>query len=315
MKYAFVMDPLERIKPWKDTTYFLMLAAYQRGHQVCYFDQRSLWLKHDRACAQVRWVDIHVVDPGYTIGAQTESDLSEMDVVWIRTDPPFDRRYFYTTLLLDNLPATTRVVNCPSGIRNWNEKLAALYYPEFTPKTLVTNERDRIRDFSTSLFDSDSSGRVTIKPIDGFGGKGIVFYNAAGNSDENSDELLDVATQNGQHWVVVQEYLAAANYGDKRILLLNGDPLGAILRVHAEGVELNNLDAGGVAHPAELDAQDLKICAAMKPGLIEQDIFFAGIDIIGGMLIEVNVTSPTGLQELCGFHGKDYHNQIIAALE
>ena len=146
--------------------------------------------------------------------------------------------------------------------------------------------------------------------MDGFGGKGIVFYQPG-----DDIEILHQSTRNGSHWVIAQEYLTAASEGDKRILLLNGEPLGGILRVHADGVELNNLDAGGTANPTELTERDLEICAAMKPGLIEQGVFFAGIDIIGGMLIEVNVTSPTGLQELSRFSDTPFHHQIIEALE
>jgi len=222
-----------------------------------------------------------------------------MDAVWIRTDPPFDRRYFYATLLLDYLPATTRVVNRPSGIRNWNEKLAALHYPQFAPATLVTNDAARLDAFAKQ------HGRIVIKPVDGFGGKGIVFYGGDGDA-----ATIDTAGR----WVIAQQYLPAARDGDKRILLLDGEPLGAILRVHADGEELNNLDAGGSAHPAELDSSDREICAALKPGLIEQGIRFAGIDIIGGRLIEVNVTSPTGLQELCRFTGENHHHRIVEAL-
>ncbi len=307
MKHAFIMDPLEKVKPWKDTTYFLMLAAASRGHRVCHLDQLSLKLVHNRVHARVAWLEIRD-DPQRPFvpldREECDLDLSEIDVVWIRTDPPVDRRYLYTTLLLDHLPPTTRVLNRPSAIRDWNEKLAALRYPDLTPPTLVSNEVDAIEQFSRTV------GRITIKPIDGFGGKGIVFYDAAADP-----ATLDAATRNGRHWVVAQQYLPAARQGDKRILLLNGEPLGAILRVHAEDGELNNLDAGGVAHPAQLDRRDGEICATMKSGLIEQGVFFAGIDIIGGMLIEVNVTSPTGLQELCRFDGADYHHRIIAALE
>ena len=185
MKHAFIMDPLEKVKPWKDTTYFLMLAAAQRGHRVCCLEQRALWLAHDRPRAQVTWLEIREDHARpFNVLEEAECDLSEMDAVWIRTDPPFDRRYLYTTLLLDNLPATTRVLNRPAGIRNWNEKLAALHYPEFTPQTLVSNDRDRIKEFSRAV------GRVAIKPVDGFGGKGIVFYDAA-DEETNTDAAVD----------------------------------------------------------------------------------------------------------------------------
>ena len=305
MRHAFIMNALETVKAWKDTTYFLMRACVERGHRVGYLDQRSLWLKHNQLHANITWVDVHDDhDKPFTILESASLNLGEVDVVWIRTDPPFDRRYFYTTLLLDYLPERTRVLNRPSGIRNWNEKLAALLYPEFTPKTVVTNDVDEIKAMA------GRHQRIIIKPIDGYGGKGIVFYNAG----EREQVIVD-ATHQGSHWVIAQAYLQTAAEGDKRILLLNGEPLGGILRLHAEGVELNNLDMGGSANPVELDQRDLEICAAMKAGFIDQGVFFAGIDIIDGMLIEVNVTSPTGLQELSQFNQTAYHHQIIATLE
>jgi glutathione synthase len=305
MKHAFIMNPLDAVKAYKDTSYFLMLACVQRGHAVCHLDQRDLWLDHDRLHGRICWLDVNDDhDNPFTVIRSENIAMESLDAIWVRTDPPFDRTYFYTTLLLDYLPASTRVINRPSGIRNWNEKLAALHFPEFTPHTLVTNHVDDIRDMAGKF------NRITIKPVDGFGGKGIIFFSMG----DDEGQLLET-THQSRHWVVVQEYLPAATEGDKRILLLDGKPLGGILRVHAEGVELNNMDAGGTANPTKLSQRDLEICAAVKAGLIEQGVIFAGIDIIGGMLIEVNVTSPTGLQELCRFSGIDYHHQIVAALE
>lgn len=302
MKHAFIMDPPGQVRAHKDTTYFLMLAAAERGHRVCSLAQDALRLDGGRVRAEVTWMQVGADHARpFTVLERGDCDLGGMDAVWIRTDPPFDRRYFYATLLLDYLPATARVINRPSGIRNWNEKLAALHYPQFAPATLVTNDAARIMAFAKK------HGRIAVKPVDGFGGKGIAFYNAG------DDAAAIKSIVGAGRWVVAQEYLPAARDGDKRILLLDGEPLGAILRVHADGEELNNLDAGGSAHPAELDAFDNEICAALKPGLLDQGIFFAGIDIIGGRLIEVNVTSPTGLQELCRFSGEDYHHRIVEA--
>ncbi len=306
MRQAFIMDPLDQVKPWKDTTYFLMLAATERGHQTCYLDQRSLSLQHNHLCGEVTWLNVNKDHQRPFDVIQTEHvEMSTMDAVWLRTDPPFDRRFFYTTLLLDFLPAKTRVLNQPQGVRNWNEKLSALLYPQLTPATLVTNSSKQIIEFSRQ------QGRVTIKPIDGYGGKGIFFY------DQSSDDptALNEATHQGQHWVIAQQYLSAAAQGDKRILLLEGEPLGAILRLHAEGVELNNLDAGGTAYKAELTGRDNEICQALKPGLLEQGGYFVGIDIIGDMLVEVNITSPTGLQELSQFNDEPYHHRIMENLE
>jgi len=305
MQHAFIMDPLEGVKSWKDTTWFLMKACQERGHRVCYLDQRSMWLDHDQLYAKVQWVrTVDDRDNPFEIESEEAIALSQTDAVWLRTDPPFDRRYFYTTLLLDRLPASTRVLNRPQGVRNWNEKLAALEFPEFTPQTVISNSAGEIKRFA------EEQGKLTVKPIDGFGGKGIVFYEIG-----DDEAILEQATHQGRHWVVAQEYLPEASAGDKRILMLEGEVLGGILRMHADGAELNNLDQGGSAHPVELNEHDLNICAALTPKLIEQGIFFVGIDIIGDKLIEVNVTSPTGLQELCRFHDKQYHHQIIAALE
>lgn len=306
MKHAFIMDPLETVKPWKDTSYFLMLAAFERGHQVCYLDQRDLYLNHDQLMAQVTWLQVNDDhDQPFEVIEHVSVNMAEMGVVWLRTDPPFDRRYFYTTLLLDFLPNSVRIVNRPDGVRDWNEKLSAIHFPEHTPKTCVSNKTAEIKQFASQL------ERITIKPVDGFGGKGIFFY----SQGVESEALLDKATHNGAHWVIAQEYLPAAKEGDKRILMVEGEPIGAILRVHAKGQELNNMDMGGEAVPTELDTDDLAICAAVKPQLIARGVFFVGIDVIGGKLIEINVTSPTGLQELSKFSGVAHHHNMIQRLE
>ena len=305
MKHAFIMDPLESVKPWKDTTYFLMLGARERGHEVCYLDQNSLSLVHDALWANVVWVDVRDDhDRPFEEIRSAFMPLAQTDVVWLRTDPPFDRRYFYTTLLLDFLPDHVQIVNRPQGVRDWNEKLAALVFPDFTPATRVTNQVDEIKRFA------QEQGRITVKPVDGFGGKGIVFYEPG-----QDDQILHSATVDGGHWVIAQAYLKEASAGDKRILLLNGEPLGGILRMHADGVELNNLDAGGTAHPVELNSRDLEICAAVKQPMIDNGIIFSGIDVIGDSLIEVNVTSPTGLQELSRFSDHAFHHDILQSME
>ena len=307
MKIAFLMDPLESVKAYKDTTYYLMLAAYERGNEVFYFNQATMQagIHGVRAIVSKLKVDSSIEQP-FTVLEKVSTDLSVMDVIVVRTDPPFDRAYLYSTLLLDLVGSNTQVINRPSGIRNWNEKLAALHFPEFTPDTLVTNNAEEILDFVSR------HNRVTLKPVDGHGGEGIEFLD---KQDTAAKRKIDEGTQSGRHWVIVQEYLEAAQQGDKRILLVDGNPIGGVLRVHAEGEELNNLDRGGQAVPTELVEVDYEICAAIKPGLVEQGIFFSGIDVIGGKLIEVNVTSPTCLQELCQFSGIQHHHNIIEKLE
>jgi glutathione synthase len=305
LKHVFIMDPLGSVKSWKDTTYFLMKACRERDHEVGYADPAWLSLHHDRLHARVQWLEVNDSrEQPFTLLDDTAVALEEVDVVWLRTDPPFDRRYLYTTLLLDFLPESTRVVNRPQGVRDWNEKLAALVFPQFTPPTLVSNNAVEIAAFA------DGFERITVKPVDGYGGKGILFHR---RGDDVSG--LQTATRDGAHWVIAQAYLPAARQGDKRILLLQGEPLGAILRLHAEGEELNNLDQGGSANPSSLTRREMEICRAFGPELIRRGLFFVGIDVIGDMLIEVNVTSPTGLQEMSRFNDEPLHHRIIEALE
>lgn len=307
MKIAFLMDPLETVKAYKDTTYYLMLAARERGNAVFYFNQSSMQLGNEGLSAMVDHLDVHdsIARPFSVLERRTEN-IGDMNVVVIRTDPPFDRSYMYSTLMLDRVLPKTLVVNRPSGIRNWNEKLAALHYPELTPETLVSRDVDSILKFLSRY------EHITLKPVDGHGGKGIIFLRT---DSEDQAKKIEQITRKGSHWIIAQEYLSDAKRGDKRILLVQGEPIGAVLRVHAEGQELNNLDQGGEAVPDKLDDRDYEICEAIKPGLIEQGIFFCGIDVIGGKLIEVNVTSPTCLQELCKFSGIDHHHHIIEQLE
>ncbi len=307
MKIAFLMDPLETVKAYKDTTYYLMLAARERGNAVFYFNQSSMQLGNEGLSATVEYLDVHdSIDKPFSILERHTENIGDMNVVVIRTDPPFDRSYMYSTLMLDRVMPKTLVVNRPSGIRNWNEKLAALHYPELTPETLVSRDVDSILKFLSR------HEHITLKPVDGHGGKGIIFLRT---DSKDLAERIEQITRKGSHWIIAQEYLSDAKRGDKRILLVNGEPIGAVLRVHAEGQELNNLDQGGEAVPDELDDRDYEICEAIKPGLIEQGIFFCGIDVIGGKLIEVNVTSPTCLQELCQFSGVAHHHNIIEQLE
>ncbi len=307
MRHVFIMDPLEGVKPWKDTTYYLMLAAAQRGHEVYATSQGGLSLRHEQPVAELMRVSVREDhEQPFRVEQRLVMDLGLADVVWERTDPPMNRRYLYASLILDFLPRRTLVINRPAAIRDWNEKLAALKFPAFTPETLVSASAAEIGGFL------DRHRRITLKPIDGHGGKGVEFCD---HDAADREAVIERVTGGGRRWIIAQRYLESAREGDKRILLLNGEPIGAILRLHAEGKELNNLDAGGTANPTELTDRDLEICAAMAGPLRASGVVFAGIDIIGGMLIEVNVTSPTGLQEASRFSGRDLHHTIIEALE
>ena len=308
MKFLFIMDPIENIKPHKDTSYALICAALDRDHELFYTTQHELVLRHDVLFAHCSRIQApqeagrHLV-----VEERMVTDLGNMDAVFIRTDPPFDRRYFYLTLLLDFLPKETQVINRAQTLRDWNEKLAALQFPSLTPRTLVARTVESILGFQKDL-----NCILTIKPIDGHGGRGI-FFLEPGN--RNNEAIISAATHEESQWVLAQEYLIAATEGDKRILLLNGEPLGAILRVHAEGKDLNNLDAGGRAIPSELTDAERSICEEIKPYLLEKGLLFTGIDVIGEKLIEINVTSPTGIQEMSRFTGRNLSVEVIEAVE
>ncbi len=308
MKIAVIMDPIERIKPHKDTTFFLMLAAQERGHELFTVLHTSIRLRQGEVFGAMHAIKVFDRDRDFfeKEGGHIRS-FSEMDAVLIRTDPPFDRRYSYACMMLDLIPPPTKVFNNPVSLLAWNEKLAAQKYPAFTPETLIANQVQEIKDFMRRV-----GGKIVAKPVDGHGGRGIFILEMG---DKNIDQVLEMLTHAGSHWIVVQAYIHEASEGDKRILLVDGHPIGSILRVHAEGQELNNLDAGGSANPTELTSQDHEICEAMADDLRREGLFFVGIDIIGGRLIEVNVTSPTGLREAANFAKQPLHLQVIAAME
>jgi glutathione synthase len=304
---AYMMDPLETVLPYKDTTYFLMLAAQERGHRNFHFQPGDLFLEGGKIHAKLSELQLtNDSDQPFLVSPPKSLCLDDMQAIWLRSDPPFDRRYAYATLLLDLVQPKTLIVNRPSSLRDWNEKLAAFFFASFTPDSLVARDRSQIRQFMAE------KGRIVLKPIDGHGGRGIFFLQP---EDPNCDQILAAATHNGQHWVIAQSWLAEAEHGDKRILLLQGEPLGAILRVHAEGKQLNNLDAGGSAQACELSIEDLALCAALREPLKQRGLFFVGIDVIGNRLMEINVTSPTGLQQMARFSGQPLHHRVVEALE
>lgn len=302
MKIAFFMDSLESIDTEKDTSFIIMMAALERGHQVYHFLQDDLEVEVDNQVVAL----VTEILPGFKPQSPEKIQLSEMNCIFIRKDPPFDRRYFYTTLILDMLPPSTRILNSSRGIRDWNEKLCALRYPQYVPKTLVSQNTNSLKAFVQEFND------VILKPIDGFGGQGILRVKAL---DPNLDQVIKTATLSGSHKILANEYIPEAEQGDKRILIVNGEPIGAILRVAQSVGQLNNLDQGGVAQPIELSDFDQSLCEEIKPDLLGSGLFFVGLDLLGERLTEINVTSPTGLQELIRFSEIPHHHMMIQALE
>jgi glutathione synthase len=255
----------------------------------------------------VRPVTVSDEPPYYNLGEAFDVRLAETEAVFIRKDPPFDRAYSYATLLLEQVRDRTLVVNDPRGIRDANEKLYALHFARFTPRTLVTADRDRIHAFVDEV-----GGKGVIKPLDGAGGAGVLLLD---RTDKNRRAIADLLTADGRKLVMVQEYLPAVREGDKRILLLDGEPLGAINRVPRADDLRSNIHVGGVVEPTLVTAQERAVIAALAPKLREDGLFFVGLDMIGGKLTEVNVTSPTGIQELSRHLGRDVATDVIAWVE
>ncbi len=300
MKIAFFMDPWQSIKAYKDTSYYLMLGASLNGQKVYHFLQEDLDLEEKQVVAKVQELKVSQnLEKPFELVKEFRMNLAECDQVWMRKDPPFNRRYFYTTLLLDFLPKSTKVINSPQAVRDWNEKLSALFFYEYGPRTLISQNKDSILEFINK-----KPGEYVLKPLDGFGGHGIEFYQ---NGEE--EKILKVS-KNQSEKIVVQESIPEAWEGDKRVLLWKGEVLGAILRKN-EGQKIHNLDAGGKALSAELSERQKEICELVGKELKSRYLDFVGIDFLGDKLTEINVTSPTGLQELCRFQGKDYHVEMM----
>jgi glutathione synthase len=304
MRLLFVMDPPAAVKFDTDTTFALMLEAESQGHRVDHCLPSDLFLVGGVLHAHVRRAHLSrdPVDP-IALAQGEDINLETIDAVLVRTDPPFDTQYLWTTLMLERLRGKTLVVNDPRGLREANEKLYACHFPELMPETLVTAHRERIKSFVKQV-----GGRAVIKPVDGAGGEGVM---ALTQGDPNLRAIIDSVTHNGQRVAMVQRFLPEYERGDKRILVLDGEPIGALLRVPKADDIASNLRMGGTAHPSELDADDLRILAQLAPRLRHDGLYFVGLDVIGGFLTEVNVTSPTGIQQISRLNRENLSARVI----
>jgi len=305
---AFVMDPIEGIDIEKDTTFLLMWEAQERGHRVLYVDPADLGVAERGASARAWPVTLRRergrhVERGSVRSLVLDDDV---DVAWQRTDPPVDAAYVTATQLL-GLCRRTLVLNRPAGILAHNEKLFALEFPELMAETTVTRRIPELVDFMARV-----GGDMIVKPLDGKGGEGIFHVS---HDDRNLFSILETATGFETRWTMAQRYLPAVRAGDKRILLLDGEPLGALLRVPAEGETRSNLHVGGRPGVAPLDDADRRIIATLAPTLRREGLFLVGIDVIGGHLTEINVTSPTGMQEIDALEGRRLEAGVIDAVE
>ena len=309
MTFVFLMDPIESIDINGDSTFVLMLAAQSRGHRVLYAHPKQLELRGgDPWAVGARSITLRR-QPGdfFALGDAADVRLSDTDAVFMRKDPPFDIEFLMYTYILDRVDRTrTVLVNDPQALRDYNEKLAALYWPELMPPTLITADRAQARAFVAQ------HGKAVIKPLNGAGGAGVLLMTA---DDRNIGSALDILTNEGRQLIEVQGFVAAVDSGDKRVILLDGEPVGAVNRVPSGGDIRANMHVGGRAERAEISDRDREIAAALKPELVRRGLIMVGIDVIGGFLTEVNVTSPTGLQEIDRFDGVSLENQIVERVE
>jgi glutathione synthase len=304
---AIQMDPIESINIDADSTFVLALEAQRRGHTLYHYLPRRLTLRDGRLTARARPLEVRR-ERGrhFALGEEETLDLAAMDVILMRQDPPFDMAYITATHLLEHVRDRVLIVNDPVSVRNAPEKLFATHFPALMPPTLITGDRDEIIRFRRE------HGEIILKPLFGNGGAGVFRL---GPEDENLNALLEVFTQLYREPIMVQRYLPEIRQGDKRVILVEGEPLGAVLRVPPQGEARANLHVGGRAEKTTLTPREREICAAIGPSLREQGLLFVGIDVIGDYLTEINVTSPTGIQEINRLDGVALEARVWDAIE
>ena len=298
LKVAVQMDPVEAVNIDSDTTWLMMTTAQDRGHPLWVYDFRTLALEEGRLFCRAWPVSLRQTQGDHvTLGEEVRLDLgSDVDVILMRQDPPFDMAYVTATYLLETVHPKTLVVNDPAQVRSAPEKLIATRFPDLQPPTLISSDPVALGDFHRR------HGDVVLKPLHGAAGSGVVRLKA---DDPNLDALIEIHAAGSRDPLVIQKFIPAVSAGDKRILLVDGEPVGAINRIPPKDQVRSNLRVGGTAAPVELTPRDLEICARIGPWLKESGLIFVGIDVIGDYLTEINVTSPTGAQQLKRFTGVD----------
>lgn len=304
-----VMDPISAISVKKDTTFAMLLAAQARGWTLYYFEQKDLYLSNNQAFGKARLLTVRDdKEHWFTFHEEQELLLGKLDVILMRKDPPFDMEFVYTTYILEKAEAAgVLVINRPRSLRDANEKLFTLSFPQCCPPTLVSREAERIKRFLVDERD------IIVKPLDTMGGSSVfrLCFN-----DPNTNVILEILTDRGRRFIMAQRYLPEIISGDKRILLVNGEPIPyALARIPASGETRANLAAGGRGEGVELNERDRWICAQVGPTLQEMGLLFVGLDVIGDYITEINVTSPTCARELDALYGLDIGGDLMKTIE
>lgn len=317
MKLAFIIDPISQLDPCHDTSVSLMEAAQALGHEVWVTQANQLSVIDSKAWALLEQVELKPIkliegqylaeNPWYKLSQPQLTCLESMHAVFMRTDPPVDASYLYATYTLDYIDRRkTLVVNSPDGIRAANEKMYALQFTQAIPETIVTADKEIIRQFI------ETKGAAILKPLGNKAGEGILFLQPG---DRNFNSIVELSTSQGQVPVMVQVYLSEAKDGDKRIVLLDGEPIGALNRLSGPGEFRNNMATGGSFAAIEITPREQEICRQLADTLRRDGLIFVGIDVIGGYLTEVNVTSPTGLREIDRLNDISLGKQVIQWVE
>ncbi|MEH2304084.1 glutathione synthase [Nostoc sp.] len=317
MKLAFIIDPIHLLDPCHDTSIALIEAAQILGHEVWVTQANLLSVVEGKAWAvlqRVELVPVQLVErrwiaanPWYKLSDSSLTSLETMDAVFMRTDPPVNDSYLYATYILDYVDQNkTLLINSPSGIRGANEKMYALQFTKAIPETIVSADKQFIRQFV------EAKGAAVLKPLGNKAGEGILFLQS---SDRNFNSIVELSTLQGRLPVMVQTYLPEAKEGDKRIILLNGEPIGALNRLSSGSDFRNNMATGGTVAQTEITPREHEICTQVAERLRQDGLIFVGIDVIGGYLTEVNVTSPTGIREIDRLDGTHLGYQVIQWIE
>lgn len=308
LKIAVQMDPIASINPLGDSTFALMLEGQARGHRIDYYVPGTLSLRDNKVSAEVAPITVFDKPKGehFALGDFARADLGGYDIVMMRQDPPFDMNYITISHMLERLHPKTFVMNPPAAVRNAPEKILVTEFPELMPPTLVTRDRKEIHAFRRE------HGNIILKPLYGNGGAGVFLIQ---EGDQNLNSLIELFEQSFREPFMVQRYLPDVRKGDKRIILVDGEPVAGLNRIPADGEARSNMHVGGRPELSPLTNREHEICAVIGPALKARDMVFVGIDVIGGFLTEINVTSPTGIREIKRFGGPDIAVLIWDALE